>query len=381
MFQRQTLNSTAKFAFGCNHSPGTGDDKPFRELPAKALGREPTSVGESLLRRLYNESYATLATVIKAQTEQTSEDVHRKLGPADRAAKQEEQQARLKGIAIRGPYEPGDSLVDRLVSFWENYRLRWEPWDMCVSCEHELLGNLKCDQRLVVQSFGELKLAASNSVEPCDTSSEILLRYCLMRIGLATEQSNTLAHHHHDQRLETFLACRLEVVPAGYSRTTFRQIEAADKRLFMVLAEKTRAGLRAGPNRRPFDPCFEECTSNTEVKTSLQPKPHAAKTKDDEPPLKRPMTDRPSSSPNSKGKGKSKGKAPGEQNMKAPIYLLILGCAGATLQCHRLFFSYNLKKCSSQRQNRRGEKGWQVCAVQGCYKRHPEVERPARKEV
>ena len=44
------------------------------------------------------------------------------------------------------------------------------------------------------------------------------------------EQSNILAYHHHDKWLETILACRLETVPAGYSRTTFQQIEAADKK-------------------------------------------------------------------------------------------------------------------------------------------------------
>jgi hypothetical protein len=178
-FRDKSLDTMAKFAFGCNYSPGASDDKPFRELLAKVLGREPTLVEESCLRRLYNESYATVAADIRAQTEQTSEDVHRKLAPADRAARLEEQQARLKGIAIRGPYEPGDSLVDRFVSFYENDRLQWVPWDMCVSREHELLGNSKRDQQLVVQSSGELKLAASNKVEPCDTSSEILLRYCV----------------------------------------------------------------------------------------------------------------------------------------------------------------------------------------------------------
>ena len=379
-FRDKSLDTMAKFAFGCNYSPGASDDKPFRELLTKVLSREPTLVEESCLRRLYNESYATVAADIRAQTEQTSEDVHRKLAPADRAARLEEQQARLKGIAIRGPYEPGDSLVDRFVSFYENDRLQWVPWDMCVSREHELLGNSKRDQRLVVQSSGELKLAASNKVEPCDTSSEILLRYCLMRRGLAMEQSNILAYHHHDKWLETILACRLETVPAGYSRTTFQQIEAADKRLFMLLAEKTRAGLKSGPNGRPCDQCFEECMNSTEVKTLLQPKPYAAKTRDDEPPLKRPKTERPPSSPSGKGKGKSKGKNTGGQNMRIPFELLNLGCTGATPQGHRLCFSYNLKKCSSQVQNQRCEKGLHLCAIRGCYKQHPALDCPAKKK-
>ena len=42
---------------------------------------------------------------------------------------------------------PGDTLVDRFVSFYENDRLQWVSWDMCVSREHELLGSSKRDQR------------------------------------------------------------------------------------------------------------------------------------------------------------------------------------------------------------------------------------------
>ena len=384
-FKDQSLDTMAKFAFGCSYSPGASDDKPLKDLMTKVLSREPTLVEESCLRRLYNESYATVAADIRVQTEQTSDDVHRKLAPADRAARLEEQQARLKGIAIRGPYEPGDSLVDKFVSFYENDRLQWVPWDMCVSREHELLSNSKRDQRLVVQSSGELKLSTANKVEPCDTSSEILLRYCLMRRGLAMEQANILAYHLHDKWLEAILACRLELVPAGYSRTTFQQVEAADKRLFMLLAEKTRAGLKAGPSGRPCDLVFDDCMNSTEVKSLLQPKPLAAKSRDEEPPMKRPRNDR--TQPDrtqgfqgGKGKGKSKGKTTGGQNMRIPLDLLNSGCTGATPQGHRLCFSYNLKKCTSQVQNPRCEKGLHLCTVKGCYKQHPAMECPAKKK-
>ena len=131
-FKEKSLDTMAKFAFSCNYSPGGSDDKPFRDLLTKVLGQEPSLVEEACLRRLYNESYATVAADIRAQTEQTSDEVHRKLAPADRAARLEEQQARLSGIAIRGPYEPGDTLVDRFVSFYENDRLQWVSWDVCI---------------------------------------------------------------------------------------------------------------------------------------------------------------------------------------------------------------------------------------------------------
>ena len=229
-FKDANLDTMAKFAFACNFSPGGSDDAPFKALLTKVLGRDATLVEQSCLRRLFNESYATVAADIRAQTEQTNEESLQKLAPADRAARLEEQQKRLTGIDTRGPYEPGDSVVDKFVSFYESDRLQWISWDRCISREHELTGNSKKDQRLAVQASGELKLSSTNCFDPCDTSSEILLRYCFIRRALAMEQANILAYQHHDKWLEKIMSCRLETVPQGFSRTTFQQIEAADKK-------------------------------------------------------------------------------------------------------------------------------------------------------
>lgn len=82
--------------------------------------------------------------------------------------------------------------MDKFVSFYESDRLRWISWDQCISREHELASNNKKDQRLVVQSSGELKISSASRFEPCDTFSEILLRYCFIRRALAMEQANIL---------------------------------------------------------------------------------------------------------------------------------------------------------------------------------------------
>lgn len=300
--------------------------------------------------------------------------------PADRATRLDEQQRRLSGISIRGPYEPGDSLVDKFVNHYENNRLQYVQWNACISREHELLTSSKQDQRLTVQSSGELKVASSHKFEPCDTSSEIMLRYCLIRRGLAMEQANLLAFNLHDKWIEKILACRLEAVPAGFSRTTFQQIEAADKKLFVLLAEKTRAGVQAEPAGRPCDMYFEQCMNSAEVLAFIQPKPVAARAQD-EPPSKKAKIDKVPAD-RSYGKGKSKGKSKQlnfQQFMRTPQELLSLGCVGATSSGQRLCFSYNLKKCSSN-SNQRGEKGLRLCAVKGCFKPHPAMDCPSRKQ-
>ncbi len=123
-FTDMHLDTMARFAFSCSYSPGGADDSPFKELIKTVLKREATLVEASCLRRLFNESYATVAADIRSQTEQTEESSTRKFAPADRAARLAEQQKRLTGLEIRGAYEPGGGLVDRCVSFYEQDRLQ-----------------------------------------------------------------------------------------------------------------------------------------------------------------------------------------------------------------------------------------------------------------
>eukprot|EP00435_Cladocopium_sp_Y103_P014763 s4141_g3.t1 len=250
-FKTERLDTMAKFACACNYSPGASDDKSFKELIHKILGRDPSLVEEACMRRLYNESCATVAADIRAQTEQSSDDVQRKLAPADGASRLEEQQTRLTGLQIRGPYEPGDTLVDRC--------------------------------------------------------------------------ANLLAYKYHDLWLEKLMMCRLDSVPQGFSTPTFQQLEAADKRLFLLLAEKARAGIKATTQGRPCDAKFEDCMNSTEVLSILQPKPMAVRAKDDEQPLKRQKTEKPQfgnsfERPSNKGKGKGKTTQSANQFMRDKRY-------------------------------------------------------------
>eukprot|EP00435_Cladocopium_sp_Y103_P007055 s1913_g2.t1 len=155
------------------------------------------------------------------------------------------------------------------------------------------------------------------------------------------EQANLLAYKYHVLWLEKLMMCRLDSVPQGFSKPTFQQLEAADKRLFLLLAEKTRAGIKATAQGRPCDAKFEDCMNSTEVLSILQPKPVAVRAKDDEQPLTRQKTEKPQFAnslerPSNKGKGKGKTKQGSSQFMRVPSDLLSLGCVGATPQGHRL---------------------------------------------
>ena len=103
------IRTMALFAFSCNFSPGASDERPFTDLIKKLLRRDPSTLELSCMRRLFNESYANVASDIKARTETTDETPVRRLAPAERASHLKDQQQRLAGLSITGQYGPGDT--------------------------------------------------------------------------------------------------------------------------------------------------------------------------------------------------------------------------------------------------------------------------------
>lgn len=368
-FTDEGLNTMATFAFSCNYAPGASDESAFVEMIKKTLKRDPTMLELSCLRRLFNESYANIASDIRARTEQTDETPARRLAPAERSDRLREQQKRLVGVQISGQYEPGDTLVDKCISIYDSDRLQYIAWQDCVSREHELLTGTKKDPALSFDTSGNLKLGKQYKVEPCPTGTEIQVRYCLVRRALAMEQANLLAFSFMEVWTEKLLQYRLEEPPAGFARTSMKQIEQADRKLFCLLAEKTRDGIKSSSKGRPLDAVFKDCMESSEVLTLLQHKPTVNPDKLRDPPLRddEPWPKR----PKKKGKGKGKGKQAGSF-ARIPIDLLNLGCVGTTPKNHRICYSYNLKKCDVHGQ--KCDKGLHVCAVKGCHKGHAAVD-------
>ena len=87
-------------------------------------------------------------------------------------------------------------------------------------CEHELATGLKKDTGLSFDASGTLKLASKQHATPCDTSSEMMVRYCLVRRGLALEQANVLSYENHDLLVEKLVQYRLQEPSPGFSRVS-----------------------------------------------------------------------------------------------------------------------------------------------------------------
>ena len=371
-FSAEGLNTMGTFAFSCNYAPGAADERPLITLATQVLGQAPSTKEMACIRRLFSEAYSTIAADIRSKVEASDEASVKKLAPAERSQRLHDQQKKLSGLDIRGNYEPGDSLIDRCVAAYEADRTVYVSWDVCVSRDHEILTGSKKDTGLTFDSAGHLKLTKKDQVEPCNTSNEMAVRYCLTRRGLALDQANIMCYKKHDRLAETLISSRMEEAPVGCVRLTLKQIEMADKKFWTLMAEKTRDGIKAGAAGRPCDVQFDACMDSPEFLNLLQhrlaPSSAAApspKGKTDEPRTKKPKTDA------GFQKGTSKGNF-----MRIPSDLLSLGCVAATGKGHRLCFDYNLKRCKLPMKDQRCSKGLHLCAVKGCQQKHAAMDCP-----
>ena len=347
----------------------------------KALKRDAIISEMAGIRRLFNESYAAAAAEMKAMIEQSEEAPVKRLAAAERAERYREQQMRLKGLKIQGQQEPGDSLVDLAVGIYEADRLEHISWELCVSREHEILTSTKKDPLLSFDSNGALKVAKRDHVAPCDVSSELHVKYCLTRRGLALEQANILAFDKHDAWCELLFHRRMMDPPPGYAKVTFKQLQLADAKLFVVLGEATRSGIKVtSAGTRPCDDKFIEAMNCAEVQHLLQPMPARYAEKPDlpartSPPVKQTIT-------KGKGSGKQAGKK-GKSNAwrpSIPQELLAMGCVGITNRGNPLCFDFQMQKCSLPVNNQRCSKGFHLCAMPRCHKDHPAKECPSGRK-
>eukprot|EP00439_Symbiodinium_sp_Y106_P018239 s11151_g2.t1 len=255
-----------------------------------------------------------------------------------------------------------------------------------------------------------------DKLAPCDASSELQVRYCLMRRGLALDQAGILTYEHHEALTEKLFQARLSTPPPNYSKVTMAQVESADRKFFTLMGERTRAGIKAGANYskvtmaqvesadrkfftlmgertragikagaagRPCDLSFNECLECSEFLTMLQPRPYAVanpdnswkwRKLDDERPAERPAKGKGRKGKEAKGKGK--GKSSQSDFARVPQALLALGCVGMHPQTKQRFcYNFNLKTCSDANCTR----GAHVCAVKGCHQTgHAALDCPKR---
>eukprot|EP00435_Cladocopium_sp_Y103_P059251 s441_g21.t1 len=336
----EKLDTLSKFAFASAYVPGSGDDSEFIKTLKTVIKRDPALGELASFRKLLHEAYSLVTAEMKQQLERSEDFQARKLTQPERADLYERQVKRITGLTLKGPLEPSDALIDVFCAIYESNRLRWVPWEKYTAKEAELDKETKTEHLFAVDSSGKLKVENKRSDPIADTSTEILLQYALQRRGLSMDQANLLDFKTHQLWVDRLIKVRLQVPPPGYSKTTFRQLLEADKKLFEELADETRHGIQSTTKGRPLDNIFETCMNKAEVMHLLQPlmgKSHETKS-DERPSSNKVAPYRPPSTPKGKGKGKSKSKS----SPKMPHVLVNGGCRATTNAGDAICYGFNL---------------------------------------
>ena len=372
------VNSLAKVAFMTSYTPGSGEDKDLIAAFETAIGK-PASLGQkSSFRRLFHEAFAVTTNEMKMLVERTDETVPRKLSVPERAERFELIRKRLPGLSIRNRLEPSDSLVDALVSQYEQDRIQFLQWDRLTSKEQELCTSARRESIFSIDSTGKLKTEAKADVK-ADTSAELLLQHALQRRGIALEMSNLLNYDKHYLWVERLLSARLDPLPSTHCLPTFDQLRMADAKLWQLLAEKTRKGVQCTAAGRPLDSIFEAVSQSPEVLHILQPLPKSSGApKFHDIPDERPERPGPySGKGRKKGKGRGKGKL-ASKSTRVPSALA--GTRSHTNAGEAICFGYGLKTCRETCVRNRCPRGLHICGFPGCGQTHPALDCPKRAQ-
>ena len=363
------INTLAKVAFVSSYAPGASSDAELIKVLDEALGSPSDAGQKASWRRLFHEAYAVATQELKAMAERPDEAGPRKLSQPERAERYRKIKASVTGIDIRERNEPSDALLDLCVGIYEGNRLKYVSWDRCTSKSQELASDAKKDNMLTLDAQGRLKTESKSDSIRADTSSEIMLQFALLRRGLAFEMANLLDFKLHRRWAEKLIETRMTAQSESHSQVTFSQLEAADRRLFLELADRSRDGVQAGPLGRPLDDVFEDVTNLPDVVHLMQPLPKGTGSgKVVDPP-------RPRFTPYDRSpKGGRKGKGTGRGTPRMPRELV--GCRACTNKGEAICFGYGLKTCTEQVKNGRCSRGLHVCAVPKCGLTHPALDCP-----
>ena len=223
-------------------------------------------------------------------------------------------------------------------------------------------------------SGGILRLVEKDDGLSADVSSDLKVRFALLRRALAYDSAGLVSFDVGMRWVDYLFAALLRPPLEGYSPVTLAQLVRADQELWKCMAIATRAGITARPDgTRPLQEAMLQLMISPGVIHLLLPLPRAASgapreargTKRDRAQAKSGAN--PSSqAPRAKAKGGSKGKA-----NKASMPAGLRGGVPNMPSGDALCFGYNLGSCPHPVTNGRCTKGLRRCCKPGCFGPHP----------
>lgn len=354
------VTSFGSYAFVTSYQPGQPDETPLIEALTKVMHRAPSTEETIPLRRLFFESCTLAISDLKQRTERDETAEPSRMPVAERNARLQEQQNRLKGIHFSPETEPSHKLVDLVCQMSTDQTLEWIPWEKLTSRASEVTHTQK-DLKLAFDATGSLKVAHKDQTPDAAVTGELKVRQALNRrsraFDLAKLCSFTRMEEWHERVFEV-----LQKEPAANAMpVTLQQVREADKTLFKKLSEKTRGRLTQAPDgAKPMDTFLDACMDSAEVQFCLIPMVRAARV----PPTL-------SHSDHPKGGGKGKWSKPKSNFVKGQQKGLQLppNCHQMTPDKKPICNNFNRTSCPFAKEGKRCKRGFHVCWQ--CFKPKP----------
>ncbi|CAE7311815.1 unnamed protein product, partial [Symbiodinium sp. CCMP2592] len=352
------LKNLKQLAFVSSFTPGQADEKPLIAA-LDALVKRDTSAdlaAQACFRALFQQAYAIVTTEFRQAIERTEDAPSRSLSAPEREERYTRQVKKLTGINIKDETEPSQALVDLCVNIYESNTLRYVAWEKCTSRLAEVQGDAKKDTRFTLDAQGKtLKLESKAPDDKCQVDSEVHLLQALQRRALALDQANVVEYAVIDVWHQKLLRARMQEVPAGHVRPSFKQLLRTDQKLFSELQDRCRTGIQATSAGRPLDGLIPLVMDLSDVAVLLQSLPGNASSSSDVPPGPWVSRERPSPyTREGKGRGKAgKGRAKGKGVLPKPL----VGCYSSTNAGEPICFDHNINGCS--RAVKSGRCGWE----------------------
>ena len=386
----QDIKSMGSLSFACAFQPGSADETPFTDMVKAILTRNPTIGEAASFRRLYYESHTVTLSDMRNRIDRTDDSPAVKVQAPERAARHSVQQLKLAGIKLSGPYECSHALIDKVFQQFDDNQLRYIGWDELTCREQEILGEKKdvaiTDIIKASKMDGSLRVERGSSSLRADLSDNLKIKNALTRRSLAYDQANLVTFATMEAWNAKMFSRMAEPQPVEYCMITLDQCMQSDKRLFVRMAEETRASIVAMPGQpKPLDLALAKWEDHCDVLYLMTPLPRPAG-KHEKPwverpnPYSRPTPDKGKGKGHGKGKGKGtdkgkgKGGSKGGKKGKGPPS----GCVAQLSDGKYVCYSYNRPGGCSSTVEAGGScyRGVHKCGYAGCHQNHPMFDCP-----
>ena len=185
---------------------------------------------------------------LKQKVDRKESDEPRKVPAPEREARLASQKMRLSGMDIRGPNEPGHTLIDNVAQQREDELFRYIELEQCVSRQDETRAT---------------KINKAKAL----MSTDLQMRQAICRRNLAYDQMEIIPWSDSEEWTNFLFSLPQREAPAGWSKVSMDQVLMADKQMYVMAAEECRAGIckLVGMGTYPMVQAMQALTTSVET--------------------------------------------------------------------------------------------------------------------